>query len=219
MADTTHHNWEGWPPAITGLLLLVLLTLAVVWLSDVENSGTIHYLTTLAAILGFALLWSGSWAMVNRLFEGQMRFGRHLFIAACGLAMIELTSILLSITAYAVSFESLTRYGNHAVIAVAAGLVYFHLLTINPGNTRRFAMVAALLLLLGSGLTLMVNYQTRGHYADELYMGELLSPSLRLSSDKPVAQFILEAGPLKNRVDAERTKQTSLNGEDSDNQD
>ena len=216
MADTTLHNWEGWPPAATGLLLLVLLTLGVVWTSDIEKTGTIRYFTALAVMLGFALLWCGSWSMVNRLFEGQMRFGRHLFIAASGMMMIELTSILLSVTAYAFSFEALTHYGNHAVVAVVAGMVYFHLLTINPGNRRRFALVSILLLLLGSGVALMVNYQTRGYFADELYMGELLPPSLRLSSNKPVAQFILEAGQLKSKVDVERTREVSLDGEDGE---
>jgi pSer/pThr/pTyr-binding forkhead associated (FHA) protein len=219
MADTTLHNWEGWPPALTGLLLLLLLTLASVWSSDIERSGTIRYFTALAVMLGFALLWCGSWSLANRLFEGQMRFGRHLFIVACGLITIELTSILYSITAYAFSFETLTHYGNHAVVAVVAGVVYFHLLTINPGNTRRFVWVAIILLFLGSGMTLMVNYQTRGYFADELYMGELLPPSLRLSSDKPVANLLANAAKMKARVDVERSKEVSVVGEAGDNQD
>jgi hypothetical protein len=214
MADTTLHSWEGWPPAVAGLALLVLMTLASVWIADTEKAEPIHYFTALAGILSMGLLWCGSWAMANRLFEGQTRFGRHLFIAGCGLVVSEVVSLLLSITAYAFSLETLTRYENHVAIAIMAGMVYFHLLTINPGHTKRFALASVVVALLGSGVMLMVNYQTSGHFAGELYMSELLSPSLRLSSDKPVARFLADAEKLKIKVDAERSKEVSNDSED-----
>jgi hypothetical protein len=219
ITDTTLHSWEGRPPALTGLVLLVLMTLASVWLSDTEKTNPIRYFTTLAGMLSFGLLWCGSWAMANHLFAGQTRFGRHLFIAGCGLVASEVVSLLISITAYVFSLETLTRYENHVAIAIVAGMVYFHLLTINPGHSRRFALASVVVLLLGSGMMLMVNYQTSGHFAGELYMSELLSPSLRLSSDKPVARFLADAEKLKIKVDAERSKEVSNDGEDGDYQD
>jgi hypothetical protein len=219
ITDTTLHSWEGWPPALAGLVLLVLITLASVWLSDTEKTDPIRYFTTLAGMLSFGLLWSGSWAMANRLFAGQTRFGRHLFIAGCGLVASEVVSLLISIAAYAFSLETLTRYDNHVAIAIMAGMVYFHLLTINPSHSRRFALASVLVALLGSGVMLMVNYQTSGHFAGELYMSELLSPSLKLSSDKPVARFLADAEKLKIKVDAERSKEVSNDGEDGDYQD
>jgi hypothetical protein len=217
--DTTHHNWEGWPPALTGFALLVLMTLASVWSSDTEKSEAIHYFMALAAILSLGLLWSGAWALANRLFEGQMRFGRHLFIAACGLIVSEVISLLISLVAYAFSLEVLTRYSSHAAIAVAAGMVYFHLLTINPGHPRRFALVAVIVSILGSGLIFIVHYQSGGKLADELYMSELLPPSLRVSSDRPIAQFLSEAVKLKAVVDAERSKEVGNDGDDGDSSD
>jgi hypothetical protein len=216
MKDTTLHGWEGWPPALTGLVMLVLMTLAGVWVSDTEKADPIRYLTALVGMLSIGLLWCGSWAMANRLFAGQTRFGRHLFIAASGLIVSEVVSLVLSLAAYAFSLESFTRYDNHAAIAVVAGMVYFHLLTINAGNTRRFALASALVLLLGSGLMTMVNYKTGGHLAGELYMSELLPPSLRLSSDKPVAKFLADAAKMKARIDAERSKEVANDGEESD---
>lgn len=216
MADTTMHNWEGWPPAMTGLLLVTLLTFAGVWSSDIEKSGMIRYLTALAGMLGFTLLWCGIWSLSNRLFEGQMRFGRHLFVAACGLIVIETASLLSSIVAYAFSLEALTRYGNHILIAIVAGVVYFHLQTINSSQMKRFALISVFLSLLGSGVTLMVNYQANGRLADELYMGELLPPKLRFSSDKPVARFLDGVAQLKAKVDEDRTKEVSPEGEDGE---
>lgn len=216
MTDTTLHSWEGWPPALTGLGLMVLMTLVSVWSSDTEKADLMRYLTVLAGMLSVGLLWCGSWAMANRLFEGQTRFGRHLFIAACGLIVSEAVSLVISITAYAFSLETLTRYDNHVAIAIVAGMVYFHLLTINPNHTRRFALASVLVALLGSGLMLMVNFQSGGHFADEMYMSELLPPSMRLSSDRPVVQFLADAKKMKATVDTERSKEVGNDGEEGD---
>ena len=206
MTDTTLHAWEGWPPALTGLVLMVLLTLFDASATDFERFELIHYATTLVSVLGMLLLWCGGWALANHLFAGQTRFGRHLFIAACGMIAIEIVSLLCSVTAYAFSFEAMTRYGSYLMIAIAAGMVYFHLLTVNPGHTRRFVIASVLLSVLGSSVALMVNYQQSGSFADELYMSDLLPPALRLSSDTPVARFLDQAGKLKADVDAARSK-------------
>lgn len=213
VADTTQHNWEGWPPALAGFALLVFMTLASVWSTDTERAEPIRYFMALAGMLSLSLLWSGGWALANRLFEGQLRFGRHLFIAACGMILSEVVSLLISVTAYAFSLETLTRYDNHVAIAIAAGMVYFHLLTINPSHPRRFAVVAVIVSMLGSGVMALVHFQSSGRFADELYMGELLPPSLRLSPDQPVAQFLSAAAGLKAGLDAERGRQVGDGGE------
>jgi hypothetical protein len=102
------------------------------------------------------------------------------------------------------------------VIAIVAGVVYFHLLTINSSHTKRFALISVFLSVLGSGVTLMVNYQANGRLTDDLYMGELLPPKLRFSSDMPVAQFLDGVTQLKARVDEDRTKEVRLEGEDGE---
>jgi hypothetical protein len=215
MQDTTLHYWEGLPPALTGLALLVLLAFFSIWITNTDKAESIRYVTGLMGILSVGLLWSGGWSLANRLFGGQTRFGRHLFIAASGLVVMEIVSMLASLAAYAFSLESLTRYGSHVAVAIGAGMVYFHLVTINPLQKRkRFAVTAVLLFFLGSGMTLIVNYQSRGHLADELYMSELFSPSLRLSSDKSIEQFIAESKQLKPKIDAERNEMLSDGGED-----
>ncbi len=209
MRDTTLHAWEGWPPALIGLAMMVLLSLESVWSADIEKSEPIRYVTSLVSLLGLALVWCGGWTLANRLFAGQTRFGRHLFIAACGLLVIEATSLLFSVTAYAMSLEMLTHYGSQFVIAIVAGMVYFHLHTINTAHTRRAALVCILVALLGSGVMLMLNYQKNGHLADELYMSDLYSPTLRLSSNKSVTQFLDQAARLQPKIDAERSKVVS----------
>lgn len=214
LKDTTLHGWEGWPPALAGLVMMVLLSLWNTWISDFENAEVIHYVTGLAGLLGIGLLWCGGWTLANRLFAGHTRFGRHLFIAASGLVAIELVTLVLSFAVFAFSLETVSRYANHISLAIAAAMVYFHLVTINPNNTRRFAIAAVALLFLGSGLTMMFNYQSRGHLSDELYMNDLYSPALRLSKDKTVEQFMTEAKNLKSGIDAERSKVLHDDGEE-----
>ncbi len=217
MQDTTLHYWEGLPPALAGLALMVLLAFLSTWVTNTDKSESIRYVTGLTGMLGIGLLWSGGWSLANRLFGGQTRFGRHLFIAASGLIVMEIASLLESLAAFAFSLETLTRYGSHVAVAIGAGMVYFHLVTINPARERRrFAIAAALLFTLGAGMTLIVNYQSRGHLADELYMSELFSPGLRVSSDRTIEQFIAESGKLKSDVDAERGKMLSDDGADED---
>ena len=213
MRDTTFHGWEGWPPALTGLVLLALLSLANTWLTDTEKIEAIRYVTAMVGMLVVGLLWCGGWTLANRIFAGQTRFGRHLFIAASGMVAIELASLLLSLAAYALSLEMLTRYGGHVAVAITAGMVYFHLITINPNNVKRYAITAVILMLVGSGLTLIFNYQNRGALSEELYMSELFAPSLRLSADHSIDQFLAESGRLKADIDAERSKVLSDEGE------
>lgn len=210
--DTTRHGWEGWPPALAGLALMVALTLLGTWGEDTENSGAILYVNALAGMLATALVWCGGWTLANRLFGGQTRFGRHLFIAACGLIAIEAVSQLCALAAFALSLEMLTRFDSLLLVAVAAGMVYFHLLTINPNHPKRIAVASVLVAVLGMGAVLMVNYQRSGLFADELYLSDLYSPALRLSADLPVNRFLEEAAKLQPALDAERGK--AVNGDE-----
>ena len=216
MRDTTFHRWEGWPPAVTGLVLLALLSLASTWLMDTDKTEMVRYITTMIGMVIAGLVWSGAWTLANRIFAGQTRFGRHLFIAASGMVVIELLSLLLSFAAYAFSLESLTRYGGHAMIVVTAGMVFFHLVTISPNHARRYAIISAILMLLGSALTLTFNYQNRGMLSEELYMSELFAPSLHLTSDHSIEEFLAESGKLKSGIDEERSKVLDDEGEGED---
>ncbi|MES2107031.1 MAG: FHA domain-containing protein [Pseudomonadota bacterium] len=216
LADTTIHSWEGWPPALSGLAIMALLSLLSTWLSDVSKYETIRYLMAVAYVLSGGLIWSGIWAFANRLFGGHARFGRHLFIAGCGMAAMEAWSLFSATAAYALSLELLSRYGSHVVIAITAAMAYFHLSIINPRHPRRIATTAVILGLIGSGLMLMMNYQRYGQAADELYMSQILPPSIRLSADQPVDQFINDAKSLKEKVDADRSKAVGHDDQDAD---
>jgi hypothetical protein len=204
LQDRTMHGWEGALPGLAGVLLTGAVALFVMWLADTQSYESVRYLQALAYGLGVALLWSGAWAFANRLFGRHARLGRHLFIFGCGVTALVLYRLASSAAGYALSLEPLTRYGSHVAIALVAGMVYFHLATVKPQRTRRFAVICAALAVLGSGLALIGNEQRSGRLGDELYMAVLMPPQMRVSRDHTVDEFMGQVGAMKARLDLER---------------
>jgi hypothetical protein len=206
ITDGAFYDWEGWPPAAVGLALVTITTLVQTWAGDADKFELTRYIIAISVALGLGMFWSGGWSFANRLFGGNTRLGRHLFIFGCGFVAIEAWEVVSSAIAYALSFEAFTRYGSHIQIALLAAMVFYHLLQINPVRSRLFAVVGFALSLLGSGVMLLINYSGEGRLADEHFMSERFPPAVRLSADRSVAQFINSAGGLKAKVDAQRSK-------------
>ncbi|SFU54064.1 FHA domain-containing protein [Pseudoduganella namucuonensis] len=205
IADTTMHAWEGGAPALAGMALIALFTGVEEALSDAEPFQTIRYLLTIASGLGAGLVWSGVWALANRLFGGHARMGRHLFILGSGLITAGAWKVISNVLAYAWSAEVFTRYGNLVTLAIACGMVFFHLRTIMPRHPGRLASGCGILMALGSGLILMSNLQNTGRLADELYMSVLLPPEVRQSKEHAVDEFMRDAAKLKEKADGARS--------------
>jgi hypothetical protein len=212
------HAWEGGAPAFAGLALIALFVGVEQALSDTEGFQAIRYLLTIVTGLGAGMIWSGIWALVNRLFGGHARLGRHLFILGAGLIGIGAWKALSSVLAYAWSAEAFTRYGNHVALLIVCGMVYFHLRTVRPHLApRRLAAACGVLLGLGSGIALMSNLQTTGRLSDELYMSVLLPPAVRQSPDHSVDEFMGGAARLRAEADAERRR--DVHGDETDDDD
>ncbi|MFL6672938.1 MAG: FHA domain-containing protein [Massilia sp.] len=209
LVDRTRHGWEGALPGVAGLALTGAVALFTMWAADTQSFQLIRYLQALAFGLAAALVWSGLWAFGNRLFGRHARLGRHLFIFGCGMAAITLYELASTSIGYAFSLEAFTHYGSHVAIALVAGMVYFHLATVKPQRTRRFAVICAGLAVLGSGLALISNEQRNGRLADELYMSALLPPSMRATDDRSVDEFMAEVAKMKARLDTERRRKGS----------
>jgi hypothetical protein len=217
--DRTMHAWEGGMPGLVGLFLIGVFAVFTVWLNDTQSFQLIRYLQALAYGIGAGLVWGGAWAFANRLFGRHARLGRHLFIFGCGLAAITIFKLVSSLLAYSFSLESITRYGSHVAILLAAGMLYFHLSTVKPNSSRRFAITCLVLAMLGSGLTLINNEQRSGRLGDELYMSVLLPPTMRVAGNHKVDEFMGKVGDMKKRLDAERVKKVKDNGAADDDDD
>ena len=212
LLDRTRHGWEGVAPGIVGMLLIGMFAIFTVWLNDTQSFQLVRYLQALAYGIGAGLVWGGAWAFANRLFGRHARLGRHLFIFGAALAVITLFKVVSSVAAYAFSLEALTRYSSHVAILIAAGMLFYHLTTVKPHNTRRFAVTCLVLAMLGSGLTLLSNEQRTGRLADSPYMSVILQPSIRISPDHSVEDFMGDVQKLKAEVDEERTKKVKDDG-------
>ncbi len=212
--DRTRHGWEGLIPGLVGIVLISAMALFTVWINDTQSFQLARYLQALAYGIGAGLVWGGAWAFANRLFGRQARLGRHLFIFGCGVSALTAYKIGSSIAGYAFSLEALTRFASHATIAIAAGTLFYHLSTVKPHNTRRFAVTCLILALLGSGLTLLSNEQRTGRLADSPYMSVVLQPSLRVSPDHSIDEFMGDVNALKEKLDEERIKKVKDDGSD-----
>jgi hypothetical protein len=213
LLDRTMHRWEGALPGFAGVALTGAVSLFVMWLADTQSFELIRYLQALAYGLGAGLVWAGIWAFANRLFGRHARLGRHLFIFGCGVTALAAYRLASSALGYAFSIEPLTRFGSHVAIALVAGMVYFHLATVRPQRTRRFASICVVLAVLGSGLALIGNEQRSGRLGDELYMAVLMPPDMRVSRDHSVDEFMGQVGAMKARLDLERATRDKDEGD------
>lgn len=204
ITDSTNHHWEGWLPAISGLLLLLTTGLLSTWLADL-NQGTLgKYLLELVSVFGFAIGWSGVWALFSRLFNGHARFGRHLFIVSAGLAILELWEYASGMLAYAFSWESLQTFSAHPMIFICAVVLYFHFMTAGNKRSGRLKLYLASVAILGSAIAMTKEYQATNHLAGELYMSNIYPPAVRISRDRSLDEFMADMEALKEKVDSER---------------
>jgi FHA domain len=204
MSDSTNHTWEGWKPALIGIVLTTMMGLLNTWLSDISQNNVNHYLTPILSLIGILLLWSGFWALLNKLFAGRARLGRHLFIAGLGVAVLEIWENLSGIIAFSFSWEWLATYTSHPLFYLCAVILYFHLDTINSKNPWRLKISLMSFALLCSVVTITKHYQSTDHFSDELYLNRLYPPSLRVTEDIPLDTFSLKIDELKNKVDNKR---------------
>ena len=202
--DLTNHRWEGLLPALTGLVLLLITGLLSTWLADLNQGTLSKYLLELVGVLGFAIGWSGIWALFSKLFTGHARFGRHLFIASAGLAFLELWEHVSGLIAYAFSWEFLTTFNSHPVIFICAVVLYFHMLTAGSKRPGRLKIVLIALAILSSVITMTKEYQASNHLSDELYMSHIYPSAIRISRDHSLEEFMADMKDLKEQVDGER---------------
>lgn len=204
--NSIDRRWEGWPLAMLSVVIISVLAMSTTWLGDIENSKSTTYIMNLCVWLGFSTVWAGAWALANRLFGGNTHFNRHLFTLSASLAVLYLWGYLAVYLAYGFSLEIFTRYGSHVEIAIIAFMVYFHLRQVTPRKPHRLKIICAAFALFSSGLMLMRNHQNTNQYTDELYMHDILPPSVRKSRNHSLSEFNDAISQLKIEIDDERKK-------------
>lgn len=212
LIDHTTSRWEGLPPALTGLAMITASTLLSTWLLDFEQARAVSYIYSIMIVFALVITWCGVWAFASRVMSGHARFGRHIFIAASAIILMDCWDALSHTAAYVFSLETLTRYGSHILVAIAGGMIFSHLYVINPKHPKHLFKISLVIAMLGSCVILMNNYLRDGSLADELYMSHLLPPATRLSGNQSTSDFLDEAKTLKAHLDSERLKPANMAG-------
>ena len=202
--DTTAHGWEGLRPALLACAMLTLFALFNAWSEDTTTQDSAVYETNVALILGTMLIWAGIWALLNRLFAGRARFGRHFLIGAAGVVATGVISMAAQLFAYAFSFDWLTRFDSYISLLVLSLVVYFHVATITPLSVRFARRVAVAFALLAIGLFALYRYSTDQQFGDSLYMTSLQWPAIRVVPPVSTDAFVKEMEDLKVRADLRR---------------
>lgn len=200
--------WDDLLPAALGLGALLVVGVLTAWLRDLDQGNLGKYLLELVGTLGFALGWSGIWAVFSNLFNGQARFGRHLLIVGLGMSAVELWEYLSGWVAYAFSWESLAHFSLHPIMVIVAVTLYFHLRTAGSKRLGRIKIYLAAFALAGIAIAMIKQYQLSHHLGNELYLSRLYPPALRLSGDMSTADFMANIHRLQPIVDDKRKETT-----------
>jgi hypothetical protein len=203
--DSSHTHWQTWLMFGCAIIMICVLSLSTTWLGDIANNKVSDYIMDMTKWLMSAAAWAGIWALANRVFSGSANFGRHLFTFSCGIIALDLLDHLYASLGFAFSWEWLTHYQSHWQIIIVSITIYFHLRLIH-NKPAMLKIMCASLAIISSGLMLMSNYQSTNQYADNLYMSEVLPPSVRMSRNHNLAEFDQSIQQLKADIDTEREK-------------
>jgi len=212
--DTTSHAWEGAAPALVGIALLGAIALFDAWLTNSSEQVSTHYASHFGLVFGCVMAWAGLWSLLNRLFSGRARFGRHLLIAAAVLFGIEMAAQLIQQSAYTFSLSWLSRYQTYIVYGLIAIAVYLHMATLRPLAPTLARIVAIAFLVLTTGLLALVRYSSHQTVEYAAYEEALRWPASRLAGTLPSETFVKRAAGLTARADTRRGDAPASDEED-----
>ena len=190
------------------LSALIALTLAIngliIWLNETSKPKLIADLGSLATVAGAALVWSGLWAVLSRIFAGAARFGRHLGIASGAFLVYTLYSVLAEMAAF--SFSSGTIAGNFgAGIWLVLGVACFlHLQIIAPSHRLRRAAIIATIVVIAIAVQIVGQVQQLKNGQQPVIARTEFPPAFRLARPKSGDQFFTAVGGLQAKLEADR---------------
>ena len=210
LADTPIADEQALPKfpwrrvAATAVLmaLVVASALGSAWLDARDASAYVKSLP--AALLGLLAMlgvWSGLWAVANKVFAGQLQFWRHVRIACAMYLVADAVQLAAYLTAFAFSWEALAQFANVLIVLVLAGGLYAHLGAVLPRRRRGLAWAVAAVVLLGVPAWLGAQWLNRMRLTDSLYMSSLFPPSLRVAPAVPVDQFLQDTESLRGKLE------------------
>jgi hypothetical protein len=209
----------GWLEGFGWLLASLGISLLLDWLGQVGEVRSSALLT--ASLVGgvVMLAWSFGWALVTRLFAGEMRFLRHLRVVAIGSLLASMVMLLVQYLSYALAFEPLVRFAYVGYWLLFAMVCWRHLKVMGAGHPRAKALTVLGLALAAIGLQSLSLWQPRGGEQREArYVRTVVVPGFRLRPLEDVDSFLSRAATLESTLDAARSEDDEAAGSEPDSQ-
>ena len=183
--------WLG-GASTTALLLAALAAVQLVqgWLSDAEGNVASKlvsaFIGLLLGVAGWALLWS----LLSKLFSGKLLFRQHVNIAVSGLLAAEAVTLVAGLVAFSLSWPVLARLEGHLAVSVLCVAVWRHLVLALPIKPARLGWAVATVAVLGVGVKMGLDWQSRQRLTNTLYMSQLFPPAWRLATPVSSEQWL-----------------------------
>jgi len=199
-----------WVPEASGSLRTVLVLALLftawnageLWLHDDPGGRLTDYLPVLIGGPVAVVIWAAFWAVGSKLVRQRFDFRSHVSIALLATIAMSVLALVLPLFAFVSGWAWPSRLAPVAVGAIGWSAIGAHIGRILPGRPRALAVVMASLFVVGLGLYMVHQYETRDRLFPELYVATLAPPALRLAPTVSTATFVDEAKALKAALEA-----------------
>ncbi|WP_280153750.1 FHA domain-containing protein [Piscinibacter sp. XHJ-5] len=212
---TPRNVWHAVGPTLAAFVLVMAALLFGTWLDTDPDEWTRAMASTLVAVLTAGLAWCAAWSLVSKIFTRRSHFWWHVRVLLLGVLAIDVAGAAARLLAFALSWPAASDFSFVPTYAVAAAMLYFHALGVEPRQPARMRQVAIGIFVAGVGLSIWFNYQNRDQLGEELYMNHLFPPALRLARPVDTARFVGELAPLQARLDAKAKKRDTGNSDEA----
>lgn len=188
----------GWASAMGWLVASLGLSLLLDWLGQVGEIRSSALLISLLAGAIVLLAWTFGWALVTRLFSGEMRFLRHLRVVAIGTLLASALMLAVQYLSYGFAYEPLVRFSYVGYWLLFAAVCWRHLVVMGPGHPRSKAVAMFGVALAAIGLQSLSLWQPRGgEERGARYVRNVVVPVFQLRATGTTDQFLERAAALE----------------------
>ncbi len=203
----------GWKPIIGMLTLMFSIEFFGVWSGMVREAKLTDFLTPVLTLGGFVLVWSLSWALLNRVFGGVVNFRQHVFVASAAVLVSSLLNEVLDVLGYGLALRHVGSIDSVMRYVAAAVASYYHLKIISSENMKfkGLALSAAVFGLLAVlGVTQFDRFKRA--LGTQLYAGSK-APGFQLKPSQPLDSIMQNFDKTQAVIEKQRTEKL---GEGSD---